>query len=227
MTALYVPPTDESDHKKQNMSIQNIAAQTSTNTTSIAALNATTYVNSIAGNNGAFTLNAASGITNSTNDIQVSQATASQFGAVKVDNSTITAASGVISVAVAAKSDQTTATSTTLEVTPGRQQFHPSASKAWVKFTGSGVNGAQTITASYNVSGVSRTSAGVYVVTLTTGFSSADYVCLVTQLVGSTNGWGQVQNGGMASGSVTVGFVTTGPTAFDPGSGMVVCFGTQ
>jgi len=56
-------------------------------------------VSSIAGNTGAFTLNATSGITNSTNDIICSQGSSSQFGCVKVDNSTITAASGVISAA--------------------------------------------------------------------------------------------------------------------------------
>lgn len=56
-------------------------------------------VSSIAGNTGAFTLNATSGITNSTNDIILSQASSSQFGAVKVDGTTITAASGVISAA--------------------------------------------------------------------------------------------------------------------------------
>lgn len=36
MTALYVPPTEESDHKKQNQSLQLIGGQTSTNTTNIA-----------------------------------------------------------------------------------------------------------------------------------------------------------------------------------------------
>lgn len=56
-------------------------------------------VSSIAGNTGAFTLNATSGITNSTNDIVCSQGSSSQFGCVKVDNSTITAAAGVISAA--------------------------------------------------------------------------------------------------------------------------------
>jgi hypothetical protein len=54
-------------------------------------------VTNIAGNSGAFTLNSASGITNTANDIKLSQASASQFGAVKVDNTTITAAAGVIS----------------------------------------------------------------------------------------------------------------------------------
>jgi hypothetical protein len=53
MTALYVPPTGESDHKKQNMSLQLIGGKTSenidniaTNTAAIATLNAATYVNS-------------------------------------------------------------------------------------------------------------------------------------------------------------------------------------
>jgi hypothetical protein len=54
-------------------------------------------VRSIAGNAGAFTLNSASGLTNSTNDILLSQASSSQFGAVKVDNSTIKATAGIIS----------------------------------------------------------------------------------------------------------------------------------
>lgn len=54
-------------------------------------------VNSIAGNTGAFTLNSTSGITNSTNSIILQQASSSQFGAVKVDNSTIKASSGIIS----------------------------------------------------------------------------------------------------------------------------------
>jgi hypothetical protein len=40
MTALYAPPTDEADHKKQNMSIQLIAGVTSTTATSIAAYEA-------------------------------------------------------------------------------------------------------------------------------------------------------------------------------------------
>jgi hypothetical protein len=54
-------------------------------------------VTSIAGNTGAFTLNAASGITNVANDIRLSPASAAQFGAVKPDGTTITAAAGVIS----------------------------------------------------------------------------------------------------------------------------------
>ncbi len=59
-------------------------------------------VSSIAGNTGAFTLNATSGITNSTNDIVCTAGSSSQFGCLKVDNTTITAAAGVITSVVAA-----------------------------------------------------------------------------------------------------------------------------
>jgi hypothetical protein len=102
--ALYVPGTEETDPKKIIMSQQLVAGQTTTNTTdiatntaAIAALNAATYVNSINRRTGAITLNSTSGITNSSNDIILSQASSSQFGAVKVDGTTITASSGVIS----------------------------------------------------------------------------------------------------------------------------------
>jgi len=64
----------------------------------VTSLAAAAGVSSIAGNTGAFTLNSTSGITNSTNDIQLQQATSAQFGAVKVDNVSIKATAGVISV---------------------------------------------------------------------------------------------------------------------------------
>ena len=80
-----------------------------------------------------------------------------------------------ISDLVAAQSDQETGTSTTKYVSPGRQQYHPSAIKAWVSFVTRGTNGAATINSSYNVSGVSRTAAGTYQVTFTTAMSSANY----------------------------------------------------
>jgi hypothetical protein len=66
------------------------------NAADIAALQSGT-VTSIAGNSGAFTLDTTSGIENAGNDIQLRQASSSQFGAVKVDGTTITATGGVIS----------------------------------------------------------------------------------------------------------------------------------
>jgi hypothetical protein len=84
LTALYVPGVEETDQKKLIRSQQLVAGATSTNTTNIAtntasiatntaaiaALNAATYVNSIAGNSGAFTLS--TGLTNSVNDLRLS-----------------------------------------------------------------------------------------------------------------------------------------------------------
>lgn len=75
-------------------------------------------------------------------------------------------------VLAAAQSDQETATSTTLAVTPGRQQFHPSAAKAWAYFDGK-TGGVITTKATYGLSNVARNSAGNYTVTFSTAWSSA------------------------------------------------------
>lgn len=72
----------------------------------------------------------------------------------------------------ATQSDQETATSTTAVVTSGRQQFHPSAAKAWVMFNGTGTI---AINASYNVSSIADNGVGTYGVVFTTAFSSANY----------------------------------------------------
>lgn len=72
----------------------------------------------------------------------------------------------------ATQADQETATSTTAYVSPGRQQYHPSAAKAWAK-----INTITTtsILASYNVTSVTDNGTGDTTVTFTTAFSSADY----------------------------------------------------
>jgi hypothetical protein len=77
---------------------------------------------------------------------------------------------------IATQADMEAASSTTALVTAGRARFHPSASKAWVKFVPRGTNGACTVNASYNVASVDRTAAGAYTITFTTAMSSANYV---------------------------------------------------
>jgi len=72
----------------------------------------------------------------------------------------------------ATQSDQETGTSVTTFVSPGRQQFHPSASKAWVVFQGTGT---VTILASYNVTSITDNGVGDYTINFTTSFSSANY----------------------------------------------------
>src|SRR6185295_5870634 len=80
-------------------------------------------------------------------------------------------------------------------------QLEPSSSvasgtaKACVKFTGSAINGAQTVNASYNVSGVSRTGTGLYTVSFTTAFSSANYSASLNGTAGVAM-IAQIANGG-------------------------------
>lgn len=61
-------------------------------------------------------------------------------------------------------------TSLTSFTTPGKQQFHPSAAKAWVRW-----NSAATIAASYNISGITVPGTGQYVISYTVAFSSVNY----------------------------------------------------
>lgn len=129
---------------------------------------------------------------------------------------------GTCNVTAVAKSDQQTGTSNVLAVTPLHQQDHDSAAKAWVSFVGStgAINGT-----SYNVSGVSRTSTGLYTVSFTTAFSSANYACHATPNGGATN---MAATGTQLAGSIVVSNVasTTG-NPNDPNSMFVVCFGRQ
>lgn len=79
-------------------------------------------------------------------------------------------ATGVIEIAV--QSEMETGTDTTRAVVPGRQHYHPSATKGWVNFTGTGT---VTINASYNVTSITDNGTGDYTVNWTTAFSSANY----------------------------------------------------
>lgn len=75
-------------------------------------------------------------------------------------------------VEIATQAEQETGSSTSLAVTPGRQKFHPSAAKAWVRFNGTGV---LSVIGSYNVSAVVDNGTGDYTVNFDTDFSSNQY----------------------------------------------------
>ena len=72
---------------------------------------------------------------------------------------------------IATQANQETGTSTSTLVTPGRQQYHPSACKAWLK---AGTTG--NILASYNVTSVTDTGVGLLTATWDIDFSSANNV---------------------------------------------------
>lgn len=98
------------------------------------------------------------------------------------DSITINSASGGTA---ATQSDQETATSTTTFVSPGRQQFHPSAAKAWVLFKN--VSGTPTIDSSYNVTSITDNGAGDFAANITNAFSATTSMVPITNAWNSTN----------------------------------------
>ena len=73
---------------------------------------------------------------------------------------------------IATQANQETGTSTTTLVTPGRQQYHPSAVKAWVNFNGTGT---VAIRSDYGVSTIDDDGVGLYGVNFDVAFSNGNY----------------------------------------------------
>jgi hypothetical protein len=120
-------------------------------------------------------------------------------GSATIDNQlTVATIAGSV---VAAQAGMETGTSTTTVVTPGRQQYHPSAAKAWASVTTSG--GTPTLAASHNVSSITDGGVGIITINLTTAFSSATYGSVASH------------DGHTAGGNVTIASVTNkGTTSF-------------
>jgi hypothetical protein len=124
---------------------------------------------------------------------------------------------------VATQSDQETATSTTTLVSPGRQQFHPSAAKAWLYVSVSG--GTPTLAASYNITSISDAGVGQLGVTIAADFSSGSFAMVGS--VSPVNFGEMLSSNGKGTGSInlfcgsaTAGFVD--PNAYD-----AIFFGDQ
>ncbi len=111
-------------------------------------------------------------------------------------------------LSVATQAQQEAGTSSTVFVSPLRQQFHPSASKFWATVTVSA--GTPTLANSYNVTSITDTGTGQLTVTIATDFSSAAWECQVsveraaTALTVANLRYAAVRNGGQAAGSVLV-----------------------
>lgn len=103
-------------------------------------------------------------------------------------------------------------------VTPGRQQFHPSAAKAWIKIQGVG---AVTIFSSYNVSSVTDLGTGQYRVNFTNPMSSGSYA----GTTGTIDGVGYLKD--FLTTSVTADHANLSGTSTDTGQFTVVVFGDQ
>jgi hypothetical protein len=70
----------------------------------------------------------------------------------------------------ATQAEQETGTSVAKAVTPGRQQFHPSAAKTWATFDSAG-----SASSSYNLTSITDTGTGNLTANIGTDFSSANW----------------------------------------------------
>jgi len=127
----------------------------------------------------------------------------------------------------ASQANQETATSTVKFVSPGTQQYHPSAAKFWALVTISG--GVATLVSGYNVTSVNRGSLGHLTVTFTTSFSSANYAVFCT-VDGGGSGTNYANIISQATGNCVVASLSdtgSGGTYADPGLYCVMGFGDQ
>lgn len=135
-----------------------------------------------------------------------------------------TPTSGDITNLAASQAQQETGSALTVAVTPGRQQYHPSAAKAWAYADTGG-----TATASYNVSSITDVGVGQIGVNFTTSFSSTNY-CAIFQVrsAGAAAIAVQDQAGTQtAARSDGLSFVSTTGAAADPNNWHFVAYGDQ
>lgn len=85
---------------------------------------------------------------------------------------------GGLPLVAATQAQMEAASSTAAAVTPGRQQHHPSAAKAWAQISYSG--GTPSVTAGHNVASLTDSGTGAIGVNLTTAFSSSAYCVVAT-----------------------------------------------
>jgi hypothetical protein len=126
------------------------------------------------------------------------------------------------SATAASQAEMEAASSNTVFATPLNLKWHPGVAKAWAN-----VNGAGTvINASHNVASITDTGTGVLDVTLTTAFSSASYVILIT----AKNGAGSprlMYVSAQLAGSFQASSANSSGAADDPQSYLIACFGDQ
>lgn len=136
---------------------------------------------------------------------------------------TIPASIAALIAAAATQAEQETGTGITQFVSPGRQQFHASAAKLWLRATAN----STTIEASYNITSVADTATGSMTVTTATDFSSADYAVNVTiDDTGTTQAQSAIGTT-LAAGTFVMNSVVEGGGLSDPVAWMASGFGDQ
>ena len=141
-----------------------------------------------------------------------------------------TQTSAASSATAATQTEQEAGSSITVMTTPGRQQYHPSAAKAWVMFNGIGT---PAVTAGYNVASITDNGVGDYTINFTTAMSSVNFVVVGTASHtngGTTTAIVTVFSQSVGSVRIKVSEISIGATTqvpFDPASVYVVVFGDQ
>jgi hypothetical protein len=124
----------------------------------------------------------------------------------------------------ATQAQQETGTTLTRVVVTGRQQFHPSAAKAWVRFNGTGT---PAVNASYNVTSITDNGVGDYTINFTTAFSGATgYAAAFAMSNEASNVDNNIKITTMATGSLRVLTWENG-AATDKANICATCFGDQ
>ena len=108
--------------------------------------------------------------------ISVTSSTTTGAATATVNNTGVTSVAAGTGISVSASTGASTITNTAPAVTSGE-------AKAWVNFNGSG----GTIRASYNVSSITVSSAGQYIVNFTNAFSDTNYSAIVSAGTGGSN----------------------------------------
>ncbi|MBA4259162.1 MAG: hypothetical protein C0446_08355 [Chitinophaga sp.] len=140
------------------------------------------------------------------------------------DSITINSTAGGASAATQA--DQETASSTAVYVSPGRQQFHPSAAKCWGNISISG--GVPALDTSYNITSIADTNVGRVGVTIATDFSSANYALVASCEEATTTVRSVAMINSMAAGTFELHMESGGSTPSDSYDGVsFVGFGDQ
>jgi hypothetical protein len=135
-------------------------------------------------------------------------------------------AAQVSAIIGASASDQETATSTSVVVTPGVQHRHPSAAKCWAFVTVSG--GTPTLQTSFNITSITDTATGRLTITIATDFSSANWAGFMTkdESGGPAGSFEQLLTA-KAAGSVELNLQTTAVGYDDPTGWNFMGFGDQ
>jgi len=127
----------------------------------------------------------------------------------------------------ATQAQQETGSAITNFVTPGRQHFHQSAAKMWVKSIVTAGVPSSPGDASYNITSVADTGPGRATFTIANDFSSANWACLITPEEAGSLGENiiAIASGTQAAGTVELNFQSETGSFNDPDSWHMVGFG--